>query len=126
MPEYRITKTTRNMMMTVAFLFDSIQAGLDFIPIVGWILSSFVGIIGFLTILFWMKTKGVSILIGGNIKKKLMLILGVNLSETTLSFLPTLMFFVYRMYLLTNEEDKLAYESKLKKMNVAKKLLLTA
>ena len=54
----RVTTTTIILMLSVAGFYDLLQFGLDFIPFVGWILSSFVGIFSWLTFYTWTSIKG--------------------------------------------------------------------
>ncbi|GEM_PF-2548805 len=54
----RVTTTTIILMLSVAGFYDLLQFGLDWIPVLGWILSSFVGIYAWLTFYVWTSIKG--------------------------------------------------------------------
>jgi hypothetical protein len=54
----RVTTTTIILMVSVAGFYDLVQGWLDLVPLIGWILSSFVGIASWLTFYIWTSTKG--------------------------------------------------------------------
>src|SRR3989338_2693099 len=54
----RVTTITIVLMVSVSLFYDLIEAGLDLIPFVGWILSGFVGIFAWLTFYTWTSIKG--------------------------------------------------------------------
>ena len=58
MERREITKITMGLMVGVALFYDVIQAGLDLLPFVGWILSPLVSIPAFLTFYIWFKIYG--------------------------------------------------------------------
>lgn len=54
----RVTKMTIILMVSVALFYDLVQFGLDLIPLIGWVLSSFVGIASWITFYIWTSIKG--------------------------------------------------------------------
>lgn len=54
----RVTITTILLMVLTAIFYDVVEAGLDFIPFLGWILSGFVGIFAWLTFYVWTSIEG--------------------------------------------------------------------
>lgn len=54
----RVTETTVILMLAVAGLYDLMQFGLNFIPVIGWILASLVGVWSWLTFYTWTSIKG--------------------------------------------------------------------
>ncbi len=54
----RLDPTSVTLMVSVAILYDICQVGLNFIPVVGWILSSLLGIFAWLTFYIWTSIKG--------------------------------------------------------------------
>lgn len=54
-----IGTATGVMMVSVAALFDLVQFFLNWIPFLGWILTSLLGVVAWLTFLLWFKMHGV-------------------------------------------------------------------
>ena len=54
----RVDAISAGLMVLTALIYDGIQFALDFIPIVGWILSSLVGVFAWLTFFTWTSIKG--------------------------------------------------------------------
>ncbi|MFH0846352.1 MAG: hypothetical protein V1851_03085 [Patescibacteria group bacterium] len=103
--EYRISKTSFYLMLGTAIFFDLIQAGLDIIPVLGWILSSFVALIAFLTFWLWLKIKKVGIFDRG--LRMIMLWIITPFIEATFSFIPGLTFMIISTYFIVKADDEL-------------------
>lgn len=58
--EPEIKTVTAVFMLIVAGIFDGIQALINLVPILGQVLSFFVGIFSFLTFYLWFKLNGIS------------------------------------------------------------------
>lgn len=54
----RVTTTTIVLMLSVAAFYDLLQIGFNFIPFIGWIFASLVGIYAWLTFYVWTSIKG--------------------------------------------------------------------
>ncbi len=104
--QYRISKITFYFMLTVAIFFDVIQVGLDFIPLLGWIASSMVALVAFLTYFLWFKMRGIGFMekFGA---KKLIAYAVIPLLECFISFIPGLTVMVIMTYSIVKTEDKL-------------------
>ncbi len=59
MEEHSITKTTKFFMVSVAVIFDLIQFGISFIPILGEIVAMFINLFGQMTFWLWFKMHGI-------------------------------------------------------------------
>ncbi len=103
--KYRIDRTTFWVMLSVALFFDLIQLGLDFIPILGWIISSVVSVFAFLTFFVWFKIREVGFFTKFGIKK-LMTIVVIPLLELVFSFIPGLSVMVILTYSFVKIEDE--------------------
>jgi hypothetical protein len=60
MEENQITNTTKMLMLGVAMFFDASQFVINFLPVLGQVLSIFIGIFAQMTFWLWFKIKGVS------------------------------------------------------------------
>ena len=92
-------------MLGTAIFFDSIQIGLDLIPFIGWIASSFVALIAFLTFWLWLKIKGVGLFDKG--LRMIALWAITPILEATLSFVPGLTIMIMLTYIIVKADDEL-------------------
>jgi len=109
----RIGWGTNFLMIIFAVIIDVSQVLLDFIPFVGWILSSLLAGFGFFILWFIWKLNGVSFWerLGGKYGRKFILRFGGSaLLETLLSFVPALTVLVITTNSLIRTEDKLVKE----------------
>ena len=103
--KYRIDKTSLSLMLAVAGFFDLIQLGLTFIPFLGWIISSLIAVLAFLTFYLWFKIKNVGFMTKFGVKK-IAAYLVVPLVDAVLSFVPGLTIMVLLTYSFVKAEDE--------------------
>ncbi|MEK7531949.1 MAG: hypothetical protein AAB545_03425 [Patescibacteria group bacterium] len=72
----RISKGKAFLLYVVSLLFDVVQGLLNLIPFVGWVASSFLGIIGILLFFLWFKMLGVKF---SDTKEKFLTTTAINL-----------------------------------------------
>ncbi len=78
----QISDPIKVLMLVVAIFFDVVKFGINFIPVLGQVLSVFVGIFAQMTFWLWFKMKGVSY----NSSKRLIPVI----SATLIGFIPFL------------------------------------
>lgn len=105
----RISNTQGMLMIIVAAIIDGIQFLLNFIPLVGWIMTALVSIFAWLTFFTWFKFNGVSFLDGKTAVLKFSSIFGVSILEIfpILNDLPAWVVFTIIMFFLVRSEDVL-------------------
>lgn len=54
----RVDVVTAGLMIITALIFDALQFILDFIPLLGWVISSLVGVFAWLTFFTWTAIRG--------------------------------------------------------------------
>lgn len=102
---YRISKIDYYLMLGTAIFFDLIQAGLDLIPFIGWIASSIIALIAFLTFWLWLKIKGIGLFDKGLRMISLWVI--TPILEATFSFIPGLTVMIILTYYIVRVDDEL-------------------
>ncbi|MCK5285671.1 MAG: hypothetical protein KAJ58_00375 [Candidatus Pacebacteria bacterium] len=102
---YRISKISFILMLLTAMTIDGIQALLDLIPFLGWILSSLLAIPAFLIFWIWLKIKGVGLLDRG--LRMLALWTITPMIEVTFSFFPGLTIMIVLTYVIVRVDDEL-------------------
>ena len=102
---YRISKIDYYLMLGTAIFFDLIQVGLDLIPFIGWMVSSVIALIAFLTFWLWLKIKGVGLFDKG--LRMMVLWVITPILEATLSFVPGLTIMIILTYYIVRADDEL-------------------
>ena len=103
--QYRLTKIDYGCLLFTAIFFDSTQALLDIIPLIGWIASSFVALIAFMTFWLWLKIKNVGIFDKG--VRMLATWAITPILELTFSFVPGLTVMIMITYYIVRADDEL-------------------
>jgi hypothetical protein len=105
----RIGNTQGALMVGVAATIDGVQFLLNFIPILGWILTSLISIFAWLTFFVWFMFNDVSYLKGKAVVLKVALIFCVPIVEviSILNDLPAWTAYIIIMLLIVKAEDVL-------------------
>lgn len=109
----KISNTSAGLMLSVAALYDAVQALLAFFVIglfVNWIITIF----AFLTFFTWFKIKGVQL---ANLKKSAVLGLGSFLELTPANFIPGWTVSVAIIIAITRTEDRLLSKKRQEELN---------
>jgi hypothetical protein len=105
----RIGSAQGALMIAVAGVIDGVQFLLNFIPILGWILTSLISIFAWLAFLVWFMLNDVSYLKGKAVVLKFALIFCVPIIEviSLLNDLPAWTAYIVIMLLIVKAEDVL-------------------
>jgi hypothetical protein len=101
--KYRITSGDAGILISVAVFFDTIQALLNLIPIIGTAIAWIMSIIAWLTFYIWFKIKGVSFQNEKYYKK--LLLGGLIEGLPIINFLPSWTITVIRLIRESRKED---------------------
>lgn len=99
----KISNTSAALMISVAALYDGVQALLTFF-LVGFLVNWLISIFAILTFFTWFKIKGVQL---ANFKKSAVLVIASFLELTPLGFVPSFVVSVAIIIAITRTEDLL-------------------